>query len=50
MIAVKFTVDPSYDASISGGPLSEAYKLDHFTIHWGSAQGQGSEHTLEETR
>ena len=50
MLAVKFSVDPSYDASISGGPLSGAYKLDHFTLHWGSTQGQGSEHTLEEKR
>ena len=49
-IAVKFSVDPSYDASISGGPLSGSYKLDHFVLHWGSTQGQGSEHTLEDER
>ena len=45
--AIKFSVDPSYGASISGGPLSEPYTLDHLTLHWGSRQGQGSEHTLE---
>ena len=48
--AIKFSVDPSYEASISGGPLSEPYNLDHITLHWGSARGQGSEHTLEGTR
>ena len=49
-LTVEFTVDPSYEASISGGPLSEPYILDHITLHWGSTGGQGSEHTLEGER
>lgn len=45
--SVKFTVDESYGASISGGPLDGSYTLSQFHLHWGSETGQGSEHTLD---
>ena len=48
--AVKFAVDESYGASISGGPLSESYTLNQFHLHWGSESGQGSEHTVDGER
>ena len=47
---MKFTVDESYGASISGGPLNGSYTLNQFHLHWGSETGQGSEHTLDEHR
>ncbi|ESO96312.1 hypothetical protein LOTGIDRAFT_205401 [Lottia gigantea] len=31
---------------IKGGPLEGEYKLEQFHLHWGSADKQGSEHTL----
>ena len=46
-LPVKFTVDESYGASISGGPLSESYILNQFHLHWGSQRDQGSEHTID---
>ena len=46
-LAVKFTVDESYAASISGGPLGSSYTLNQFHLHWGSQQDQGSEHTVD---
>ena len=49
-IAVEFNVDPKNRASIYGGPLTGTYNLDHFDIHWGSRQGQGAEHKIDEER
>ena len=46
-LPVKFTVDESYAASISGGPLNGSYTLNQFHIHWGSQRDQGSEHTVD---
>ena len=46
-LAVKFSVDESHGARISGGPLSDSYLLNQFHIHWGSEKGRGSEHTLD---
>ena len=48
IFSVEFSVDPNNGASISGGPLSATYKLDHFDLHWGSRNGQGSEHKIDE--
>ena len=50
IFAVQFSVDESYAASISGGPLSEIYTLNQFHLHWGSQSGQGSEHTVDGER
>ena len=47
---VKFTVDESVGASISGGPLTSRYILAQFHLHWGSRSGQGSEHTIDGRR
>ena len=49
-IAVKFSVDENFGDSISGGPLTDTYKLNQFHLHWGSQQGQGSEHTVDGQR
>ena len=49
-VAVKFSVDESKGAMISGGPLTDSYKLNQFHFHWGSKQGQGSEHTVDGQR
>jgi len=43
---LKFSVDESHGARISGGPLNNSYILNQFHLHWGSTNGQGSEHTL----
>ena len=43
---IKFTVDESNGAGISGGPLASSYTLAQFHFHWGSRRGQGSEHTI----
>ncbi|KAG8133742.1 hypothetical protein E2320_011505, partial [Naja naja] len=32
---------------MKGGPVSGIYKLKQFHIHWGSCEGQGSEHTVD---
>nr|CAB3227294.1 carbonic anhydrase 2-like [Phallusia mammillata] len=32
---------------LTGGPLTGEYKLLQFHFHWGSTNGQGSEHTLD---
>jgi len=45
--SLKFTVDESYGASISGGPLDGSYTLNQFHLHWGSQRDQGSEHTID---
>ena len=47
---MKFSVDESMGASISGGPLTERYILHNFHLHWGSTSGQGSEHTIDGRR
>ena len=46
-LPVKFTVDESHGAGISGGPLDGSYTLNQFHLHWGSEQDQGSEHTVD---
>ena len=50
VLSVQFSVDESFGASISGGPLSERYTLNQFHLHWGSQVGQGSEHTVDGER
>ena len=47
---MKYNVDEMMGASISGGPLSDTYTLAQFHLHWGSENGQGSEHTLNGER
>ena len=47
---MKYTVDESYGASISGGPLNGSYTLNQFHLHWGSQRDQGSEHTVDGRR
>ena len=47
---MQFSVDESYGAGISGGPLNGSYTLNQFHIHWGSQQDQGSEHTVDGLR
>lgn len=47
---VKFTVDETFGAKISGGPLTDEYILSQFHLHWGSQEGQGSEHTVDHQR
>ncbi|XP_044279852.1 carbonic anhydrase 2-like [Varanus komodoensis] len=32
---------------LKGGPIEGTYKLIQFHIHWGSCEGQGSEHTVD---
>ena len=31
----------------TGGGLNGVYALDHFELHWGETDAQGSEHTLD---
>ena len=50
LFSVKFTVDDSMEATISGGPLNSSYILNSFHLHWGSQSNQGSEHTLDGDR
>ena len=50
VFTVKFTVDESEEATISGGPLNGSYILHSFHLHWGSQNDQGSEHTLDGER
>ena len=50
LLAVKFGVDESFEAAISGGPLDAEYTLSQFHLHWGSQPGQGSEHTIDGDR
>ena len=48
---VRYHVDNSAGAAISGGPLGAvSYRLGEFQLHWGSKEGQGSEHMLEGER
>ena len=40
--------DDSSDKSVlQGGALDGVYRLVQFHIHWGSCEGQGSEHTVD---
>lgn len=40
--------DDSQDkALLKGGPLEGTYRLIQFHFHWGSSDGQGSEHTVD---
>lgn len=32
---------------LSGGPLSDKYKLEQFHLHWGNCDNHGSEHTID---
>lgn len=34
-------------AVLQGGALDGVYRLAQFHIHWGSCEGQGSEHTVD---
>lgn len=38
--------DSQDNAVLKGGPLSDSYRLIQFHFHWGSSDGQGSEHTV----
>ncbi|KAM5281436.1 carbonic anhydrase 1 isoform 2-T2 [Ctenodactylus gundi] len=44
--------DWGYDGpnGLKGGPLSDSYRLSQFHFHWGSTDGDGSEHTLDGTK
>ena len=50
LLTVKFDIDESFEAAISGGPLDAVYTLSHFRLHWGSQPGQGSEHMIDGER
>uniref|UniRef100_A0A8D0K024 Carbonic anhydrase n=1 Tax=Sus scrofa TaxID=9823 RepID=A0A8D0K024_PIG len=40
--------DDTYDRSmLRGGPLTAAYRLRQFHLHWGSSDDHGSEHTVD---
>lgn len=34
-------------SDLSGGPLSNKYKVEQFHCHWGCDNGEGSEHTVD---
>ncbi|XP_008835148.1 carbonic anhydrase 2 [Nannospalax galili] len=43
--------DDSQDkAVLKGGPLHGTYRLIQFHFHWGSSDGQGSEHTVDKMK
>ena len=49
--AVRYEVDSSSGAAITGGPLGTTiYKLGEFQLHWGVKEGQGSEHQINGER
>nr|KAF6300342.1 carbonic anhydrase 2 [Myotis myotis] len=35
---------------LKGGPLADTYRLVQFHFHWGSCDGQGSEHTVDQEK
>lgn len=35
---------------LKGGPLDGTYRLVQFHFHWGSLDGQGSEHTVDKKK
>ncbi|XP_062501285.1 carbonic anhydrase 1-like isoform X2 [Corticium candelabrum] len=43
---VKFTPKTDLVNEITGGPLTEVYRLDQFHFHWGQHNHEGSEHQL----
>ena len=48
---VRYIVDGSSGAAITGGPLGDIpYRLGEFQLHWGSKEGQGSEHEIDGER
>lgn len=42
--------DDGNQVTISGGPYSYSYTLDHLVIHYGHSNGHGSEHTINGTQ
>ncbi|GAB5584079.1 carbonic anhydrase 2 [Prionailurus iriomotensis] len=38
------------DFVLKGGPLTGTYRLIQFHFHWGSSDGQGSEHTVDKKK
>ena len=42
--------DSQDNAVLKGGPLSDSYRLIQFHFHWGSSDGQGSEHTVNKKK
>uniref|UniRef100_A0A4X1UF53 Carbonic anhydrase 2 n=1 Tax=Sus scrofa TaxID=9823 RepID=A0A4X1UF53_PIG len=43
--------DSSQDKGVlEGGPLAGTYRLIQFHFHWGSSDGQGSEHTVDKKK
>uniref|UniRef100_A0A8I3P092 Carbonic anhydrase n=1 Tax=Canis lupus familiaris TaxID=9615 RepID=A0A8I3P092_CANLF len=43
--------DDSQDKTVlKGGPLTGTYRLIQFHFHWGSSDGQGSEHTVDKKK
>jgi len=41
-----YAPDSATDGILSGGPLSEDYKILQFHFHWGKDSSRGSEHTI----
>lgn len=39
-----------YISVLKGGPLADTYRLVQFHFHWGSSDGQGSEHTVDKKK
>ncbi|XP_008158591.2 carbonic anhydrase 2 [Eptesicus fuscus] len=43
--------DDSQDTAVlKGGPLADTYRLVQFHFHWGSSDGQGSEHRVDQKK
>ncbi|XP_059528026.1 carbonic anhydrase 2 isoform X1 [Myotis daubentonii] len=42
--------DSQNTAVLEGGPLADTYRLVQFHFHWGSCDGQGSEHTVDQEK
>lgn len=39
-----------YISVLKGGPLADTYRLVQFHFHWGSSDGQGSEHRVDQKK
>lgn len=39
-----------YISVLKGGPLADTYRLVQFHFHWGSSDGQGSEHRVDQQK
>lgn len=37
-------------SELTGGPLSNKYRLEQFHLHWGASEDKGSEHTIDGTQ